>query len=106
MGSNIDGLIITGASDDLIEIEGEFQEEFNCYNCTNGTMTFSDGTLLRVYYDEDGIWRFKPICKGDLLEKIECGSVQEDTNDKVYFKNGLLWCTLSKNTQIGGIKNE
>jgi hypothetical protein len=32
------GTIVTGASDDLIEIDGELQEEFNAYNCGDGTM--------------------------------------------------------------------
>jgi len=94
------GTVITGASDDLLEISGELEEEFNAYECSNGTMTFSDGTLLTVIYDENGIWRFIPIYKGNLFEKEIVGSVGEDTNDEVYFKTGLKWCAFSNEMQV------
>lgn len=94
------GTIVTGASDDLIEISGELEEEFNAYNCSDGTMAFSDGTLLNVCYDKDGIWRFNPIFKGILFEKIEAGLVEKDTNDEVYFKDGLKWCAFSAEMQV------
>lgn len=94
------GTIVTGASDDLIEINGELQEEFNAYDCTSGTMAFSDGTMLNVSYDLNGIWRFKPIYKGELFEKIIDGSVSDDTNDEVYFKDGLKWCVFSDEMQV------
>jgi hypothetical protein len=94
------GTVITASGDDLIEISGELKEEFNAYECINGTMALSDGTLLRVTYDEDGIWRFKPIYKGDLFENIIVGSINKDTNDEIYFKNGLKWCAFSKKMQV------
>lgn len=94
------GTIVTGESDDLIEIRGELTEEFNSYDCSDGTMAFSDGTLLRVDYDQDGIWRFKPIYKGELFEKVIDGSVPDDTNDEVYFKDGLKWCVFSAEMQV------
>lgn len=93
------GTVITGASDDLIELSGELQEEFNCYDCADGTMAFSDGTLLKVDYDTDGIWRFRPLYKGCLFEEIRIGSVTEDTNDEVYFAPGLKWCVFSDEMQ-------
>lgn len=94
------GTIITGASDDLIEISGELCEEFGACDCYDGRMAFSDGTLLKVEYDQDGIWRFKPIFKGSLYEKKIEGSVGDDTNDEVYFKPGLKWCAFSDDMQI------
>lgn len=33
MYKTFEGTMITGASDDLIEIEGELVEEFDCFNC-------------------------------------------------------------------------
>lgn len=100
------GTVITGASDDLIEISGELEEEFNAYDCDDGTFAFSDGTLLRVDYDQDGIWRFKPIFTGNLFEKIIVGSVEEDTNDEVYFNDGLKWCAFSDEMQIEVNRNK
>lgn len=93
------GTTVTGASDDLIEIEGELYEEFNCFSCKNGVMAFSDGTLLNVEYDEDGIWRFKVRVKGSLYESKEEGNVDEDINDKVHFNSGLKWCVFSDEMQ-------
>lgn len=88
---------LTGASDDLIELEGELKEEFNDYDCSTGRIAFSDGTLLSVNYDNDGIWRFNLIIKGDLYLGKEEGSIDEDTNDIVYFKEGLKWALYTNN---------
>lgn len=48
---------IYGASDDLIEIEGDITEEFNVYieEDESVILAVSDGTLLKVRYD--GCWR-------------------------------------------------
>jgi len=67
---------IYGASDDLIEIEGAFRQEFSQYDPDENdgyTLAVSDGTLLGAYYDDDGIWRFPIIKKGGLsiVEKEE-----------------------------------
>lgn len=55
---------IYGASDDLIEVEGDISEEFNHYSDDPALLGFSDGTMLRVTYDNDGIWRFTPVLTG------------------------------------------
>lgn len=94
------GTVVTGASDDLIEIGGELEEELNAYDCLDGTMAFSDGTLLTVDYSKEGIWRFTPVYKGNLFNKILQGSVNEDTNDEVYFNPGLKWCVFSSDMQV------
>lgn len=96
----ITGTVVTGASDDLIELDGELCEEFGTYHCGDGRMAFSDGTLLTVKYDSDGLWRFKLIFKGSLYDhKIE-GCVNDDTDDVVHFKEGLLWAVFSKNMDV------
>lgn len=94
------GTIVTGASDDLIELNGELQEEFGEYNCCDGTMAFSDGTMLTVKYDDNGLWRFIPVYKGNLFEKVVQGDVEADTNDEVYFGSGLKWCCFSTDMQV------
>lgn len=55
--------IITGASDDLIEVDGDISEEFNVLgNAAEGTILgFSNGTVLRVRFDDDGMWRITPL---------------------------------------------
>lgn len=91
---------VTGASDDLIEIDGDISEEFNSYDCNDGRMALSDGTLLKVEYDEDGLWRFKVLHKGNLYDHKDEGSVGEDTNDVVHFKEGIKWAAFSDKMQV------
>lgn len=94
------GTVVTGASDDLIEIDGELCEEFDSYNCNDAQMAFSDGTLLGVEYDNDGIWRFKVMFKGSCFDhKIE-GCVNDDTNDEVHFKEGLGWAVFADDMDV------
>jgi hypothetical protein len=60
-------LTIYGASDDLIEIEGDIDEEFNPPEYDEPTLlVFSDGTILKVQYGAggDGFWRISPVVKG------------------------------------------
>lgn len=59
-------IVIYGASDDLIEIEGDIVEELDGSGADASDETtwlaISDGTLLKVVYD--GCWRFTVIKKG------------------------------------------
>lgn len=59
---------IYGASDDLIEIEGDISEEFSYAdyhdNDQGDLLGFSDGTILRITYDNDGIWRIQTLVSG------------------------------------------
>lgn len=91
-----EGTMITGASDDLIEVEGEIIEEFSSFDCQNGLIACSDGTLLKVFYDKDGLWRFNLLYKGDLFDRKDEGSQETDENDKIYFKPGLKWVVFNE----------
>lgn len=76
-------LKIYGSSDDRIEVEGDIDEEFGHYSDDPIFMAVSDGTLLRIVYDEDGIWRITRIVAGAAtFEKTE-GDVEKDTPDIV-----------------------
>lgn len=89
--------MLTGHSDDVIELEGDlFDEFYPGYEDQKGTIGLSDGSLIHYEYDSDGIWRFKPIVKGNLFDRIELGSVSEDTFDVVHFKDGLTWAIMTK----------
>jgi len=94
---------IYGASDDLIEIEGDIREEFNVYleNDETRLLAFSDGTLLRVKYDEDGIWRLSLVASGTAqFYKVE-GSVEEDTPDRVTLSDTKIkWVALADKSTI------
>jgi hypothetical protein len=56
-------LSIYGSSDDLIIVDGdELTEEFSGYRSSDESpryLAFSDGTVLRVWYDAEGDWRVR-----------------------------------------------
>ena len=92
-------IYLYGASDDLIEIEGSIYEEFNtCLDLPEQSMylAVSDGTLLRVRYDEDGIWRFTPVVVGSCDVSIKHG-VDDDKHSDIVTMTGddLTWVALT-----------
>lgn len=93
------GLKVSGYSDDIVYVEGDLNEEFYPEMISDPDnddlyMAFSDGTLLKVNYDEDGVWRFQLRFPGELfIEKTE-GDIGTDTNDMVTFQPGVKWCVL------------
>jgi hypothetical protein len=95
-------LKIYGASDDLIEIEGEgkISDEFNWYQNESkaAKLAVSDGTLLSVIYDNDGIWRISKLASGTAeFHKVE-GDVEADTNDEVtlHSETPFKWVVLGE----------
>ena len=97
--------VIYGASDDLLEIDGEFYEEYGCYD-TLVTIECSDGTKATTEFDADGFWKFKDLMKGSLLEKVvpvpEEAHTDDDTKDLVgrcsealVFTEGLEWIKVN-----------
>lgn len=94
---------VYGASDDLIEIEGDIREEFSFYSRDKESrlLAFSDGTLLRIIYDDDGIWRISLIARGRSDFSKQEGSVPEDTNDIVTLAGETIsWVVLGEQSAI------
>jgi hypothetical protein len=88
---------ITGHSDDIIAIQGLMNEELNPSGDT-GFLALSDGTLLNFEYDSDGIWRFRPMFKGELYDSKVDGTVEDDTNDIINLKAAPKWVLIG--TQV------
>ena len=92
---NMKTVTITCASDDLIEVEGAIYEEYNHYNSSEeepSHLMFSDGTLLRILYDEDGIWRITRIATGAAEFSLVQGNATDDTFDVATLTGDLKWC--------------
>jgi hypothetical protein len=100
-------IVIYGASDDLIEIEGDISEELNPpYNLDEGGekvwLACSDGTLLSVRYD--GRWRFARDTKGSAAyendEATDDEGSREDGkpaySDVVTLTGDVRWVALAK----------
>lgn len=90
-------LKIYGASDDLIEIEGDIREEFGP---PDGPVLlgFSDGTVLQVQYGAGGnaFWRITPIIYGSAsYSKTEATDEDERYSDVVTLDGDIKWVMLS-----------
>lgn len=74
---------IYGASDDLIELDGDIYEEFTASDGEPNLIAFSDGTLLEVTYTDAGIWRINALstCAGTRLAKDEATADEGNRED-------------------------
>ena len=88
---------VYGASDDLIEFEGDVSGEVSKYGTDDDNqgvlLFFSDGTILEVKYGKLGraIWGVTLHKQGDLFDRIEpCDDEDADIySDIAYFRDGL-----------------
>jgi hypothetical protein len=95
---------VYGASDDLIEVDGDLRGECSAYGTDDNTrgalVIFDDGTILEVKYCGriSGVWEIKALQRGTLFEKIE----QQDNDeaeiysDIAYFKDGIKRAYFTK----------
>lgn len=95
---------VYGASDDLVEFEGDLIGEVDCCGTDErdkGVLAImSDGTLLEVKYGKNdaAIWAIRLIKKGKLFLRIDpCDNEDADTySDVAHFKEGVLWAYAAK----------
>jgi hypothetical protein len=86
--------IVYGYSDDLVEIEGDLDDEIGAYD-QDIVITASDGTVLFVHYGkpDGGIWAIAAFRVGDKFLGIdECHDENADRySDVARFADGLEW---------------
>jgi hypothetical protein len=95
---------VYGASDDLIEFEGDVYGEVGCYGTDDeehGVLVmFSDGTILEVKYGklDLGIWGITLLNMGTCFDHIaQCTDENAEIySDIAYFRDGLKWAYASK----------
>jgi hypothetical protein len=90
---------VYGASDDLVEIEGDLNEEFNlAYDSEAMLLAFGDGTVLYVRYDNNGVWRITQRESGTAaFEKAEAPPDDEDNySDRVTLRGDLRWVVATE----------
>lgn len=85
---------VYGASDDLIEVQGDLSEEFSGGEkpCL---LIFSDGTVLTIKYGKEhlAVWAITLIEQGGLFGRIDFCTDEdaERYSDTAHFKDGLEW---------------
>ena len=52
---------VYGASDDLIEIEGDIRTEFYASNDKPNFLAFSNGVVLEIGYTSVGVWKISTL---------------------------------------------
>lgn len=87
---------ISGHSDDLIEIEGDISDELSATHDSDDQgdlLTFSDGTVLRVIYNDNGIWRITLVAQGStVMTKDENPEDDDDRySDIVTLEGDIKW---------------
>ena len=61
---------VSGWSDDLVEIDGDWQDEIGSYGQIVN-IEFDDGTEIEVKYDDDGAWKVKVLREGSADHRTE-----------------------------------
>lgn len=61
---------VSGWSDDLVEIDGDWQDEIGCFGQTVN-IEFDDGTEIEVKYDDNGTWKVKVLREGSADHRTE-----------------------------------
>ena len=94
--------VVYGASDDLIEIEGHLSEEFGAYDSDPRYLAFANGVVVKIHYDNDGIWRVVPVSGSDRVEVVFARGDEEPRDDdgvpgysdKAVIANAGSWVVL------------
>ena len=104
-------ITVYGASDDLIEVEGDISEEFpykgdDEQEDRGDLLAFSDGTILRITFTASGVWRIAPVVLGTAHLNIEQAPENDEDNytDRAVLI-GVEWVVQGTNyATTGGAK--
>jgi hypothetical protein len=85
-------VIIYGSSDDLIEVDGDKREEFYALGDENNFVCCSDGTVLQLVYDDEGMWRITIIHSGSAeIEVTLATDIDDDYSDRAVLTGDISW---------------
>lgn len=84
-------LKISGHSDDLVELEGDIEDEIDCYE-ESVTLTLNDGSIVDVDYGNNGFWcvDVRKVGDGTTVEKTTATNVDTDYSDVVVLKSSRV----------------
>lgn len=91
---------ITGQGEDIIALTGDIEEEFHsAYDSEEEVIGFSDGTLLSVRLDNDGIWRVSRKRAGKFFYIHKLGDADWGGDDVVTLNDDdgvMQWAVMAK----------
>ncbi len=89
---------VYGASDDLVEVEGDLAEEFSCND--GGFLSFSDGTILYVEYGDTGEWKISQMVAGtaSFSNRIPTG---DEYSDHATLEGDFRWMLFTAKPENG-----
>lgn len=93
--TTIKSITIYGASDDLVEVEGDLREEFNAFE-DESFIAVSDGTLISVEYGASGIWNLNVLRRGSCSIDKTDATGEEDYSDKIELTGEIAWVAYAK----------
>lgn len=90
-------ITIYGASDDLVVVNGDISEEFGYDGNTEvlagdrgDLLGFSDGTLLRILRDSEGVWRITRLRTGAAAFALVQGD-EDNGTDRATLDGDVAW---------------
>ena len=95
-------LTVYGASDDLIEIDGDIREEFNHTDADEFPyyLAFSDGTLASIQY-VGGFWRIHVLSTGSCpgLRLVQATDEEKDYSDRLSLEGDFKWVVCGRDCE-------
>jgi len=96
---------VHGASDDLIVVSGDVNEEFyslilNDEGEDGGLLAFSNGTVVQISYGSSGVWRIHSV-RGDS-HVVQCPEGDEENySDVAEIPGDISWVVLGSKIAHG-----
>jgi hypothetical protein len=81
---------VYGSSDDLIEVEGDIEEEFTLSEYDENLLAFSNGVVLRIKYNDSGIWRISPVT-GNMVIHMAPEDDEDNYSDVAIIEDDIRW---------------
>lgn len=94
-------ITVYGASDDLIEVEGDITEEFDIDH-GGPIFVFSDGTVIQIEFSKVGIWRITPMVYGTGALTVVQAPLDYDANysDRATLDADIRWVVRGSDIKV------
>lgn len=93
---------VYGCGDDLIEVSGAITQEFYAGRQDLGYLAFSDGTVLRVHYDNGGVWVIAVVRAGSASVVVTpSGRTDSDYSDRATLDGDITTVRYSESEPAG-----